>query len=332
LVPCRSTSFAFPHPIMEQDPLLRGGSKKIDDRESGKEAVYEPRSKTLLHAVMLGFAPWIMFVCIVTIMFEMWHHHTMVAITILAVLLTINVGFAVFEMAHGKAWLWWLGVLCTVAILFGLAAGCFNYYRYLLYFYSYQDLRKYTNVAGSQHAAGFADAAMMLFTKDTAVDTTSAVGMQDPEDSGKIYCVAPIVDGSMTKDDLISFWAVGVNCCEERANFQCDGAGDAAAKSGLVVLETSKLVSELVADFVAELGTTDNYRRAIKLQNSVFGASNAKENVFVRWTKDPVEMQDTFWNSAFADTVTECALYFVLSMIMGISAALQARPPPKHMY
>jgi hypothetical protein len=316
---------------MEQDPLLRGGKTKIELHESGGEVVYESRSKTILHATMLGIAPWLLFVGVIAIMFQFFHYYTYLTMTVLAVILVINIGFVVFETAHGKAWLWWLGMLSTAAVIVGVATGTYNYYVYLLYFYSYADMRKYTNVAGSQLAGGFADAGMMLFTKGTSVDTTSAVGFQDPDEAGTVFCVAPILDGSMTKNDMISFWAVGQNCCEERANFECDGAGDASAKSGLVVLEIEKLVSDSVLYFINDTAR-EQYTRAIKLQNAVFGTSTAKENVYVRWTKDPVAMQETFWNKAFSICVTESVVYFILSLFMGISAALQARPRPKTLY
>lgn len=320
------------HLVMEQDPLLRGGKQKIEIHESGADVVYEPPSKTILHAFLLGIAPWLIFITAIALMFELFHYHTYVTMAILSVLLVINIAFAVFEMAHGKAWLWWLGTLSTAGIFLGILTGIFNYYVYLLYFYSYADMRKYTNVAASQHAAGFSDAGMMLFTKGSGVDSTAAIGMQDPEAEGQVFCVAPIIDGSMTKNDLISFWAVGKNCCEERANFECDGAGDASAKSGLVVLETDKLVSEAVAYFIGGNSDRAQYSEAIKMQNSVFGTSTSKENVYVRWTKDPVLMQETYWNDAFSLCVKEAVLYFLISMGMGVSAALQARPSPKRLY
>merc|ERR1719393_816257 len=118
----------------------------------------------------------------------------------------------------------------------------------------------------------------------------------------------------MTKDSTISFWAVGENCCEERSNFECDGAGQASARSGLVVLEVDKLVSEAVASIVAPMSKKEQYIKAIGLQNAVFGTSNAKENVFVRWTHDPIAIQESYWNRASTDCVTESAVYFVLSM------------------
>jgi hypothetical protein len=291
-------------------------------------------SKTILHATLLGIAPWLTFVLMIVLMFEFWHAYTVLTLAAIITLFVIFVAFAIFETHHGKKWLYWLGVLCFVALLAGTAVGIFNYYSLMLYFYSYSDLRKYTNVAGSQHAAGFEDAGMILFTKGSGVDTTAAVGMQDPSAAGTVFCVAPIIDGSMTKSDLISFWAVGENCCEERANFQCDGAGNYAAKSGLVVLEVEKLVTQAVASVISDAGANRNmqYRNAIRLQNAVFGTGSAKEIVLVHWTKDPVARQDEYWQEAFANCVTECAVYFVLSIIMGISAAMQARPPPKTLY
>ena len=39
------------------------------------------------------------------------------------------------------------------------------------------------------------------------------------------YCVAPILDPSSTT--RVEFWAVGMDCCAERGDFQC---GDATAE------------------------------------------------------------------------------------------------------
>lgn len=171
-----------------------------------------------------------------------------------------------------------------------------------------------------------------MFTKAAGVDTTGAVGYQDAGDSGNIYCVAPIIDDSMTKTDMISFYAVGTNCCEERANFECGGAGDASAKSGLVILQVDKLVSEAIASVIGGDGDREKYSQAIKLQNAVFGTTTAKETVYVRWVKDPVALQDKDWQQAVHYVVVESALYFVLSLLMGVSAAFQARPKPKTLY
>jgi len=317
--------------MSEADPLLHDSKQKIEDHDAGRQAVSEPIGKTILHAFMLGIAPWLTFLLVIAVMFELWHAWTQLAIIILIGILALNVSFAIFEMAHGHAWLWWLGMLCTAAIVAGIAAGMFNYYKYLLFFFSYSDMKKYTNVPASAHAAGFSDAGMILFTTDSAVDSTAAVGFQDPSQGGTVFCVAPISDAAMGKNDLISFFAVGENCCEERAHFECDGAGDGGAKSGLVMLDVEKLVSSTVASFIADNAAKAAYDSAIKLQSAVFGTGSAKTSIFVRWTKDPVAMQDGYWNKAFSLCVTESVLYLVISMWMGISAAFRVRPKPKLM-
>jgi len=317
--------------MSESDPLLAGSKKKIEDHEAGREAITEPIGKTILHATLLAIAPWLTFLLVIFTMWEMWHGWTKLAMVIIAGVLCLNISFAIFELAHGKAWLWWFGVLCAIGILAGIAAGTFNYYRYLLYYWSYHDLRKYTNVPASQHAAGFADAGMILFTKDSAVDTTGAVGFQDAASAGTVYCVAPIADASMTKNDLVSYFAVGENCCEERANFACDGAGDGGAKSGLVLLDVAKLISPTVAYFVADNQTANAYANAMRLQSAVFGTGNAKETVLVRWTKDPVALQDQYWNKAFSMATYETGVYFVFCLFMGTSAAFRCRPKVKLM-
>merc|ERR1719374_318864 len=107
----------------------------------------------------------------------------------------------------------------------GGLVGFFVYYQDLVYYERYQELETYTNVGASQSTVEYNDAGAILFTDDTRLDTMRAVGFQSRW-NGNIYCVAPIVDGSMGTTTEISWWAVGLDCCNPRQDFRCDDAQD----------------------------------------------------------------------------------------------------------
>merc|ERR1719498_2107411 len=59
------------------------------------------------------------------------------------------------------------------------------------------------------------------------------------------YCVAPVVSrtASVHPDSggpKVSFWAVGKDCCGNRGNFECDGAGETEVRNAFTVGEMEK--------------------------------------------------------------------------------------------
>merc|ERR1719335_1541484 len=143
-----------------------------------------------------------------------------------------------------RIWLRYAGLFCFLAAIAGFVVGWYNHYANMIYYYTYGSLRKYTNVAGSELPAEFGDAGMVSWTGDTHIDTTRALGYKNSADGGNMYYVAPIMDGNQGGEDPIQFWAVGVNCCQPRATFNCDDAGDGSAKSALIILDKEFLVPE----------------------------------------------------------------------------------------
>merc|ERR1719331_1519030 len=99
--------------------------------------------------------------------------------------------------------------------LVGLFVGFFLYYRLLVYYQHYTDMRTYSNVGGSQPVTQFKNGSMFLFTQDTRLDVMRSVGYKSRW-TGQVYCVAPVVDSTMTNANNINFWAVGENCCLAR--------------------------------------------------------------------------------------------------------------------
>lgn len=313
----------------EHDALINHGVKRIDAHESGQDQAAEPVTKTILHASCLFLGPFISFLTMMACVHELYHKYSMVVLLICGLLLVFSVGWTMIP-SH-KKWFWYMGMLCKIGTIAGLVVGCYIYYKHMIYYHAYGDLRKYTNVAASSNCAEFSDAGMLLFTKDSKVDTTLAVGMISPEEEGTIFCVAPIVDGSMNKDSPISFWAIGTNCCQERAHFECDDAKDPNAQAGMVLVDVSLFTSAATSWLVTSMSDDDQFQAAIKLQKAVYGTTGPgpNDNVLLRWTKDPIHLQDTFWREGVEYITYSIVCYAILSLALGIMSAIAARPAKK---
>lgn len=185
------------------------------------------------------------------------------------------------------------------ALLLALIVGFFLYYHHMVYFYRYRDLRRHTNVAGSQAAEPFADAGMVMFTEDTKVDSSRAIGYLSIQAKATL-CLAPIVDSSSTPSDPVSFFAVGKNCCGWRGNFECGEVGNAAARGGMLLLDPSTLSDSPALEWImADPTMSDGFQDAIALEKASYGTIVADKPRFVRWTLDPVDYMNGYWWASF---------------------------------
>merc|ERR1719265_2039485 len=140
-----------------------------------------------------------------------------------------------------RIWLIATGYIGIVVTFVALGFGFFMYYHYLVYYIHYTEMRSYSNVGASQSVTQFSDGAMFLFTQDSRLAMMRSVGYKSRW-TGKVYCVAPVVDSTMTSANPINFWAVGEGCCTARGEFACNDAQDTTALSALVVLEPEDIV------------------------------------------------------------------------------------------
>ena len=60
-----------------------------------------------------------------------------------------------FRWLTGKPrpWLWWMGFYTLQASMAALVIGFFLYYRNLVYYWNFEEMRSYTNVAAAQDDA-----------------------------------------------------------------------------------------------------------------------------------------------------------------------------------
>lgn len=229
-----------------------------------------------------------------------------------------------------RPWLRWVAFMFAVSALLGVIVGFGLYYQFLCYYWRYQDLRAYTNVAASQQADAFTDANMFLWTEDTRLDPMRSVGYKSRW-TGQTYCVAPIVDGTMGSVAPISYWAVGENCCTARAEFMCDDAADITVRSALVILEPEDVVRPFMTWAVRD-ATYPKFKNAVALADATYSTAAASTVKLVKWVKDPIVAMNNFYSDATTKCIwTSILLYLVLQLICFVIAYYYIVIPGKDM-
>jgi len=270
--------------------------------------------RAVLVAVLLTTASFACFVTMLCVWFHIYHSSFLVSCGILAVLL---VGSVLVELTRGpRRWLAWMGPLCSQGSLAGTVLGFFIYFQHLAYYFAYQDLRVYSNVAGSQRNGAYRDASMLLFTEDTRVDPLRTVGFSSRW-TGETYCVAPIVDPSMGSDATIQYYAVGMNCCQPRSEYECDGAQDPTVRSGLVILEPEDVARPWM-QWAVKSSILTRYERAIKLQAATYYTPSAQKPKLMRWTRDPEALKDAYYSDGLKLAYSIGSVYFFVCLALGV--------------
>lgn len=313
---------------MERDPLIKRGNAVLKNAELyGKD---DDQGGSSMQGALLFIVPFLIFIGSLLVIHDHFHSDTVKCAVVLGIFVLCGCWFA-FAGGGRKRWLARLSFLTFLAILEGVIVGLVIYYKYMIYYHAYNDMRTYTNVAASQPSGQFEDAGMLLFTSDTQVDVNRAVGYRDAATATTI-CVAPVVDSSMGPTDPISFWAVGTNCCEPRAHFACDGATKGGARAALLKLDSDVLVSptvELIASWFGGLGWHDasKYDDAIRLDEAAYSSVPADHKRFLRWTDDPHKLAAVYKDDGTTAVVHAIIIMFVASIVLAIAMAPAKRKP-----
>lgn len=252
----------------------------------------------------LTFCPLLVFV-VISILFTFAYHrfYDIVWIVVLFCIVLSLMPLAFGGNRKTVAFLF-LGLLCLVATIAASACGMYNYHENMFAYWSYLNDGVYTNLLPSEPADSHKDAGKIFFSDDAKVDTSKAVGFKD----GPVYCVAPVLDDVPIAK--VQYWAVGQDCCSQRADFNCDDSWSPKAHSGVVILESNEWLPS----------HRDKYMQGVKLAEATFDIISAKDPVFVRWVAEPETVQDDYWRSGVGFLVAAAVIYLFVSCTFGACA------------
>lgn len=302
----------------DRDKMLQMGNKFREEKRDETHA-----ARLLLMTVMLLAAAVGSYCLMMHAWFHVLHYSSMRFGIIVLFLLGLGCGCTggSYKRVMGKDSLTMrvVGVLVLQATLLALVFGFHLYVQHLVFYFKYQEMRTYTNVAAAQQSGGFRDGSMFLFTEDSHLDSMRGVGYQSRW-TGNTYCVAPIIDPTMTEANLISFWAVGENCCGKRASFRCDSGEDYFVRTGLALLRADEIVRPWMS-WATSGDIYDYYLEAIKLQEAEYVTQANKKPILLRWISNPIALKDSYfqaattslWNLSLAYVLVLTAICFVTS-------------------
>jgi amino acid transporter len=297
-----------------KDPLMKKAHKKVHENSHSRENVFPAPSEKIMQLTALFAVPFVVYVVLLFMTMLLFHHSPVsvlmgyVAITTVCAFLYLVITYCT-RRKEGK-WKRWLGVYGVLAAFVGLMVGLSLHYSYLLFYYKYTNMMKYSNVAASQPALQFEDAGALMFTEGTQLDKARAVGFRHIRKQ-QTLCVAPVTDGQTQPTDPVVFFAVGTNCCGWRASFHCDDAGVAGTRGGLLMLEPNQLTSPAMEWMVEDSFDFKAFKEALDLQKAVFAVSAAKNYRFIKWVQDPDAKVDVFRKRGIEKALLSCLFYIL---------------------
>lgn len=259
------------------------------------------RSSAAAGLAVLVMLPWLMF-SLVTCLFAFVYQEFSAIVWALVVsclgLSTLLSG--VYLVSRRVAYLA-LGVLSFCGCILGVAFGLHVYSEYMQAYVRLQNGASYHNVQPAEPATSHADAAVLTFSVGSAIDTLHAVGFKKSDD---VYCAAPILDGTEA-GNAVQYWAVGVNCCLERGDFECDDAKNPNAHGGIVYDEDNEDIP--------------HFKEAVLQAEEAHGLRTPPGALFIRWIASPSKIRDQLWSLGLSLIVVGVFCYLFISMVIAFT-------------
>mmetsp|Transcript_42018 Transcript_42018/g.78599 ORF Transcript_42018/g.78599 Transcript_42018/m.78599 type:complete len:341 (-) Transcript_42018:73-1095(-) len=255
----------------------------------------QPGARRLNHQEVLTLGarmPFLIFVVIVAL-FTYGYHLNPIA-PWFAVIICLD--FAVLatwpppsSMQPRTHWDWVPMTNCVFAVGAAVLCGLLNFCNIEAWVHV-NFLQEFKDVVPTMSPASVSDAGVLNFAEGTVVDAGSAAGYRVWPYN---YCAAPILvdDKESAPSSPVTFWAVGVGCCDSRGEFTCDSADDKEARKGI------RLESHMLGYFMGH-EVKENYEKAIRMAAAAYSMDAADDPILVAWHQDPESVGSRSWWSA----------------------------------
>lgn len=184
----------------------------------------------------------------------------------------------------------WMMIMCVGAFCSGAVIGIENYHMFGADYLAGSLGRNYTDVPADVSALPYMDGGKIHFTQDAVLRTEFGAGLHL---HGRRFCAAPVVSQAAVaapSEELVEFWAVGIDCCKARGNFECGDSGDLNAHGGLVLHNDEDVP---FSSFLPIANHHDEFMTAVQISANMHELQLAQTPVLVRWTYDPDGMLES---------------------------------------
>jgi hypothetical protein len=252
------------------------------------------------------FVPWIFFSILYADVAFSLHYKVgflcwlMVAV---AAFFVLAVGALAFTRVVRQDWLLFFFFSCMLAVVTGPVLGDLNFWTNTQPYYELQTLNEYVDVNPARaHGQQMMDAGKITFAAGAFLDLNRSWLFQDLD----TYCAAPVSLGSSVLTSF-DFWAIGLNCCERKANiveFKCGQYTNATAGQGL------RLMNQYQQDY---------YRLAVQQAEAKYKIK-AEHPIFFYWTEDASGDMQSYWDIGSTYYTLGVIAFFILQLFLIILA------------
>jgi hypothetical protein len=265
------------------------------------------------NALILG--PFLAFMWVVLV-WVLLQHYSAESCVLLTAILCGGCAFMMFAWYTGKRWgpvsLLPLGLLCLLAVLMGTSVGKAGWGSHWRGYWWLQTGLRTMGTSASTSAAARVDSAVIQFnsnghtTARTLVDDMRSAGYQE----GHRYCVAPVLDPTSAgaNEAVVSYWAVGLDCCGELGSFTCDASRSHNGGYGVVMLD---------GGYPCPGCNAEKFRAAVTKAEAMHGLVSAPGAIYVRWVSDVSAVEFEILLGALTFVLLSAFFGFVSFFILG---------------
>jgi len=282
-------------PLLERDDMKYSSN---GDSGHGAIAPKTPRKKTrpMSHMVVAVALPWLLFTLVLFLFLCAYRELAPVVWTVLILLIALSILFVALGVAARDPVYLALGFLSLAGAATGAAVGLFLDTEYMEQFWRLENGVEYQRVNPMENSEATADASAIAFVNETFVDDRRTLGFQA---DGKLYCVAPVALPPLYSK-RVEYWAVGVDCCEKRMNFECGASRGFDALTAVVQKRTP------------------HYMSAVETALSVYGLVAVEQAELVQFVDDVGAVKRDARDSAILIALSAVSLHLCASALAGL--------------
>jgi len=279
-----------------QEPLRSAGPKPKARRT---------RATDIIVSIVL---PWLIFFLVISLFLFAYHDMRVLVWMLIILCFGLALLFLILGRAARHGTFLAIGFLCMVSVLAGVTVGLWIKNEYLHRYWQLDDGQVYENISPISNSAATADASIIHFRNGTFVDDMRTVGFVA---QGSIYCVAPFgIPGPYTS--RVEYWAVGINCCEKRMNFECGTAREPGNLSAVVEVPSRQ------------------FKAAIQQAQSIYGVTSADSMQLLNVMGNPNDFVDEMWDEAMSIALIAMILDLLICALAGMVIAKVLIPIPSN--
>mmetsp|Transcript_41518 Transcript_41518/g.75225 ORF Transcript_41518/g.75225 Transcript_41518/m.75225 type:complete len:312 (-) Transcript_41518:24-959(-) len=142
-------------------------------------------------------------------------------------------------------------------------------------------LQQYNNVLPDSNPLGYSDAGIIFFSPESRIAGSLSAGYRVWPHR---YCAAPIMTNETLSNDSsgasVGFWAVGMDCCDSRGDFEC-GNFEGADERGALSVDSE------FAGKVSGHAVKEHYDAAVRMAAAAAGLKVSKGAILLKCDDHP---------------------------------------------